>query len=133
MCDTSGHLTDRSEPLPKPRVALELLEVGDVLKCEQQSGISAGRLQLSRCEPQLDLPSISGSIGGFDAPAAPGRRAANEIGGDIRRQLEHILDAAAGDRLRSMPRNSFGRPVEREDPSLVIRCREPLARLSMTC
>ena len=45
MRDAGRHLADGRQPLAKPRVALELLDVGDILKREQQSGVSAGRLR----------------------------------------------------------------------------------------
>ena len=60
--DAGRHLADRRETLPQPRVALELLDVGDVLKREQQPGVAARRPKWRGREPQVDLPAVAGPV-----------------------------------------------------------------------
>jgi hypothetical protein len=90
--DAGGHLADGGKPLAEPRVAFELLDVGDILKRKQQSAIAARCPELSGRKSKIDLSSVSGAIGRFD-PAPPSRnKPGAQIGPHIGRQLEHIFD-----------------------------------------
>ena len=57
--DAGRHLADRREPLLNRRVALELLDVGDVLEREEQPGAAARRLEVGRGEADVDLAALS--------------------------------------------------------------------------
>ena len=69
MGDTRCHLADGGKPLPKPGVTVEFLDVGDVLKYEQQAGIPTGGSKRGRGEPDVDIPPVGRAVGGVEAAA----------------------------------------------------------------
>ena len=98
--DAGGHLADRREPLLNRRVALELLDRGDVLEGEQQPGASARRLQVRRGQADLDLAAAVGRpVAELVAARALRPQVALDRGHHRARQLQHVVDAAADGRL----------------------------------
>ena len=104
--DAGGHLADRGQPLLHVRVALQLLDVGQVLERDQEAGPSARRLQMGGGQPDVDLaPLIGRSIAELDAP----RRGAAEIAVEAPRRAR---PAAAAPRRSAARRPSANdRPV----------------------
>ena len=136
--DAGRHLADRRQPLLHARVALELLDVGDVLEREQIAGAAARRLAgASRSSPSSisPRPSPRRYLNSSRRRARCGRAVLDGVRSSCGRQLQHLArpagrpptaNGSAGDRL--------GAAVERQDRaaarSVVAR---PLGRLSMTC
>ena len=98
MGNAGRHLAYRGEPLAQARVALEPLDVGDVLERKQHAGIAARRIEMRRGQAQLDLAGVGGSIRGLDAPAAPHAGRGVQVGRHSRRKIQHILDAPSDHR-----------------------------------
>jgi hypothetical protein len=93
--DAGRHFADRREPLLKPRIPLQLLDIRDVLKREEQARVASGRLQRRRRETQIDLPAIAGAIRRLDSATAQWIRQAPELTCHIRRQFQHLFQPPA--------------------------------------
>jgi hypothetical protein len=74
--NTGCHFTNSCKALAQPSVSLEPLDIGHILKREQQARVSAGSLQMCSREPELDLAPVARSKGRFDAAPASQSRAA---------------------------------------------------------
>ena len=117
------------------RVALELLDVGDVLEREEKPGAAARRLEVRRAQADLDLAAAVGrAVAELVAPRAlrrAGRSESTSITGAGSCSTSSIGRPTAA-------RN--GTPVIVSAPRLNVRIRcdgsvvaRPLGRLSMTC
>ena len=115
--DAGGHLADRGEPLLHARVALELLDLGEVLERDEESRAAAGRLQSAsrsgRCRsPRGRRPSGSG-IRRVSRPLRS--QPAFERLDERLRKLQDFADRATDDRIGRQTGNRLGRVVERQD------------------
>ena len=56
--DAGGHLADRRQPLLHARLAVALLQLGDVLEREEEAALAARRDQRRAGHAQLDLAPV---------------------------------------------------------------------------
>ena len=108
----------------QPRIALEFLDVGDILKREQQARIAARCLKRRGREPELDLPAVARAVGRLDAAAPRRIGKMRQLVGHVRRQLQHLFEAPADHRERGMAGNRLGGAIERQDPALTVGRRQ---------
>ena len=60
--DAGRHLADRRQPLLHARVALEPLDVGQVLERDQEPGAAARRLEMRGAQADVDLASVGTAV-----------------------------------------------------------------------
>ena len=67
VCDAGGHLADRRETLPQPRLTLQPLHRGDVLEHKQVSGAPVRKGNGRDGQAEIDEPSIAQLVDEIDA------------------------------------------------------------------
>src|SRR5205807_3372369 len=83
---------------------------------EEETGAAAGRLEMRRGQPDLDLAAaVAGAIPELLPPGGRRRELAVQQLHDRRRQLQHVDDVASERRARWHAGDGFGRTVEGED------------------
>ena len=113
--DPGRHLTDRGEPLLDLRIALELLDAGDVLEGEEQPGAAARRLEVRRRKADLELAAVAGAVAELMTPRALHPQVRLNRFHHRTGQLQHLVDRPADRAAKRHAGDRLGAAVEGAD------------------
>ena len=126
MGDAGRHFADRRQPLLDARVALEFLDAGHVLKCDQNPRAPPGRLEVRRAQADVDLATaVGGAVPPFEPPSAAAAQSLLHLHDELLRELQRFRERPARHRSKREPGNGFGGVIEREDTPRGVGGRQP--------
>ena len=121
--DAGGHLADRGQPLLRLGLALQPLQLGDVLEREEIAG-ARRRHQRPDRDAHVQLPAVAQRERVDHAPAAAGGDDLGQGAAQLVGQLQDLHRALAADERGVMAGDRLGGAVEHDDAAVGVGRRQ---------
>src|SRR5262245_10488728 len=107
MRNARGHLANRRQALLQTGIALEPLDVREVLKCDQVARASSRSHEMRGAEADVDLPAVSAAKTEFLPARRSGAQAVVQGLGQRGRKLEDVRHWSTGGRVQRQTTDHF--------------------------